>query len=160
MFCRSTSANLSNGSQTRECTSRLVRLAEETDMAIFLVGHVTKEGNIAGPKVLEHMVDVVLYLEGDRFQAYRLLRSIKNRYGPTHEIGVFDMHEAGLVEVLNPSSACFCRTTATASVDRQSQSLLRERGRYSSKFKRWPLLRVLDCREGRQRVSMSIASTC
>jgi DNA repair protein RadA/Sms len=91
-------------SQTRECTSRLVRLAKGTNMAIFLVGHVTKEGNIAGPKVLEHMVDVVLYLEGDRFQAYRLLRGIKNRYGPTHEIGVFDMHEAGLVEVLNPSA--------------------------------------------------------
>jgi DNA repair protein RadA/Sms len=91
-------------SQTRECTSRLVRLAKETDVAIFLVGHVTKEGAIAGPKVLEHMVDVVLYLEGDRFQAYRLLRGIKNRYGPTHEIGVFDMHEAGLVEVLNPSA--------------------------------------------------------
>ena len=97
-------SNAGSVSQTRECTSRLVRLAKETDMAIFLVGHVTKEGNIAGPKVLEHMVDVVLYLEGDRFQAYRLLRSIKNRYGPTHEIGVFDMHEAGLVEVLNPSA--------------------------------------------------------
>lgn len=91
-------------SQIRECAARLVQLAKSTGIAVFLVGHVTKEGNLAGPKVLEHMVDVVLYLEGDHFQAYRLLRSIKNRYGASHEIGVFDMRETGLTEVANPSS--------------------------------------------------------
>ncbi len=91
-------------SQTRECTSRFVRMAKESGMAVFLVGHVTKDGAIAGPKVLEHMVDVVLYLEGDNYQAHRLLRCIKNRYGATHEIGVFDMRDSGLWEVTNPSA--------------------------------------------------------
>ena len=73
-------------------------------MATVLVGHVTKDGSLAGPKILEHMVDVVLYLEGDHFHAHRLLRSIKNRYGATHEVGVFDMNDAGLREVVNPSA--------------------------------------------------------
>jgi DNA repair protein RadA/Sms len=92
-------------SQLRECTTRLMRLAKGSGVSVFLIGHVTKEGAIAGPKVLEHMVDTVLYLEGDRFQSYRLLRSTKNRFGPTHEVGVFEMGEDGLVEVLNPSAA-------------------------------------------------------
>ena len=91
-------------SQVRECASRLVRLAKETGVAVFLVGHVTKDGSLAGPKVLEHMVDVVLYLEGDSFQSYRILRGVKNRYGATHEIGVFDMHDTGLAQVTNPSA--------------------------------------------------------
>lgn len=91
-------------SQLRECTLRFMQLAKATGVAIFLVGHVTKEGAIAGPKVLEHMVDAVLYLEGERFNAFRLLRSTKNRFGPTHEVGVFEMHEEGLVEVDNPSA--------------------------------------------------------
>ncbi len=91
-------------SQLRECTLRFMQLAKATGVSIFLVGHVTKEGAIAGPKVLEHMVDAVLYLEGERFNAYRLLRSTKNRFGPTHEVGVFEMRGEGLVEVPNPSS--------------------------------------------------------
>jgi DNA repair protein RadA/Sms len=91
--------------QVRESTARLTRLAKLQGVATFLVGHVTKEGNLAGPKVLEHMVDTVLYLEGDRFHAYRLLRGVKNRFGPTHEVGVFDMQESGLSEVSNPSAA-------------------------------------------------------
>jgi len=94
-----------NVSQLRECTMRLMRLAKGSGVSVFLIGHVTKEGAIAGPKVLEHMVDTVLYLEGDRFQSYRLLRSTKNRFGPTHEVGVFEMGEDGLVEVRNPSAA-------------------------------------------------------
>jgi DNA repair protein RadA/Sms len=74
-------------------------------MAVFLIGHVTKEGAIAGPRVLEHIVDTVLYLEGDRFQSYRLLRSVKNRFGATSEVGVFEMRERGMVEITNPSEA-------------------------------------------------------
>jgi DNA repair protein RadA/Sms len=91
--------------QVRECASRLRELAKSSGMAIFLIGHVTKEGAIAGPRVLEHIVDTVLYLEGDRFQSYRLLRSVKNRFGATSEVGVFEMRERGMVEVTNPSEA-------------------------------------------------------
>ncbi len=89
--------------QVRECASRLREYAKESGTAVFLIGHVTKEGMIAGPRVLEHIVDTVLQLEGDRFQSYRILRAIKNRFGPTSEVGVFEMREAGMVEVSNPS---------------------------------------------------------
>jgi DNA repair protein RadA/Sms len=92
-------------SQVRECASQLRELAKSSGTSVFLIGHVTKEGNIAGPRVLEHIVDTVLYLEGDRFQAYRLLRSVKNRFGATAEVGVFEMREGGLIEVTNPSEA-------------------------------------------------------
>ena len=92
-------------SQVRECAGRLRELAKSSGIAIFLIGHVTKEGVIAGPRVLEHIVDTVLYLEGDRFQFFRLLRSVKNRFGATSEVGVFEMHEHGLLEVSNPSEA-------------------------------------------------------
>jgi DNA repair protein RadA/Sms len=92
-------------SQVRECASRLRELAKSRGIAIFLIGHVTKEGVIAGPRVLEHIVDTVVYLEGDRFQSYRLLRSVKNRFGATSEVGVFEMRERGMVEVPNPSEA-------------------------------------------------------
>ena len=91
--------------QVRECASRLRELAKSSGMAAFLIGHVTKEGAIAGPRVLEHIVDTVLYLEGDRFQSYRLLRSVKNRFGATSEVGVFEMRERGMIEVTNPSEA-------------------------------------------------------
>jgi DNA repair protein RadA/Sms len=90
-------------SQVRECASRLQAMAKSSGVSVFLVGHVTKEGSIAGPKVLEHIVDTVLYLEGDPFQAFRLLRSVKNRFGATSEVGVFEMQGAGMVEVPNPS---------------------------------------------------------
>ncbi len=89
--------------QVRECTSALMQTAKREDITLFIVGHVTKEGAIAGPKVLEHLVDTVLYFEGDRFASHRLLRSVKNRFGATHEIGVFEMMGAGLREVTNPS---------------------------------------------------------
>lgn len=92
-------------SQVRESASHLRELAKSSGVSVFLIGHVTKEGAIAGPRVLEHIVDTVLYLEGDRFQAYRLLRSVKNRFGATSEVGVFEMRERGLVEVSNPSEA-------------------------------------------------------
>lgn len=92
-------------SQVRECASRLQSYAKNSDVAVMLVGHVTKEGSIAGPKVMEHIVDTVLYLEGDSFQAFRLLRSVKNRFGATSEVGVFEMRQSGLMEVPNPSEA-------------------------------------------------------
>jgi DNA repair protein RadA/Sms len=92
-------------SQVRECSSHLRELAKSSGISVFMIGHVTKDGAIAGPRVLEHIVDTVLYLEGDRFQAYRLLRSVKNRFGATAEVGVFEMREGGLMEVTNPSEA-------------------------------------------------------
>lgn len=89
--------------QIRECTGRLIRLAKESGVSIFLVGHVTKEGSIAGPRVLEHMVDAVLYFEGERHMSFRLLRGVKNRFGSTNEVGVFQMDTLGLKDVDNPS---------------------------------------------------------
>lgn len=91
--------------QVRECSARLRELAKSSGMAVFVIGHVTKEGVIAGPRVLEHIVDTVLYLEGDRYQSFRLLRAVKNRFGATSEVGVFEMGERGMVEVPNPSEA-------------------------------------------------------
>jgi len=90
-------------SQVRESTSVLMQIAKGLGVSIFIVGHVTKDGNVAGPRVLEHMVDTVLYFEGDRHASYRILRSVKNRFGSTNEIGVFEMRNEGLVEVKNPS---------------------------------------------------------
>ncbi len=90
--------------QVREVTSRLMQLAKQNNVAIFIVGHVTKEGTVAGPRTLEHMVDSVLYFEGDKSNGFRILRGVKNRFGSTNEIGVFNMTDAGLIEVENPSS--------------------------------------------------------
>jgi DNA repair protein RadA/Sms len=100
--------------QVRECASRLQILAKQSGIAVFLVGHVTKEGSIAGPRVLEHIVDTVLYLEGDPYHAYRLLRSVKNRFGPTSEVGVFEMQTNGLVEVPNPSEVMLAERVVNA----------------------------------------------
>ena len=105
-------------SQVRDCAAALQRLAKRQDTALLLVGHVTKEGMLAGPKVLEHLVDAVLTFEGDRFASHRLLRAVKNRFGPTHELGVFEMRDRGLVEVTNPSELFLggegpCAGTAT-----------------------------------------------
>jgi DNA repair protein RadA/Sms len=99
------SSSAGSVTQVRECSARLRELAKSSGIAVFVVGHVTKEGVIAGPRVLEHIVDTVLYLEGDRYQAFRLLRSVKNRFGPTSEVGVFEMRGDGMVEVPNPSEA-------------------------------------------------------
>ena len=90
-------------SQVRECASRLMRVAKEAGITVFTVGHVTKEGTLAGPKVLEHIVDTVMYFEGEKNSAFRVLRANKNRFGSTNEIGVFEMNEQGMVDVLNPS---------------------------------------------------------
>ena len=103
MFDENVSSAPGSVSQVREATSVLMRLAKEQTIAIFVVGHVTKEGVVAGPRVLEHMVDTVLYFEGDRHATYRILRGVKNRFGSTNEIGVFEMGQTGLVEVKNPS---------------------------------------------------------
>ena len=96
--------------QVRECGLMLMHLAKNEGPSVFLVGHVTKDGAVAGPRVLEHMVDAVLYLEGERYQHYRTLRAAKNRFGSTHELGVFEMEERGLIEVENPSAAFLSET--------------------------------------------------
>ncbi len=101
-------------SQVREASSRLLYLAKHLSIPVFLVGHVTKEGFIAGPKVLEHMVDTVLYFEGEANHAFRILRAVKNRFGSTNEIGVFEMKDAGLVEVLSPSEYFLSERTSSA----------------------------------------------
>ncbi len=103
MYRDSVESSAGSVSQVREATITFMRLAKEHGIAIFIVGHVTKEGTVAGPRVLEHMVDTVLYFEGDKNAAYRILRGVKNRFGSTNEIGVFEMVESGLKEVLNPS---------------------------------------------------------
>ncbi len=91
-------------SQVREITARIMKLCKCNNITTIIIGHVTKEGNIAGPRVLEHMVDTVLYIEGERYFSYRILRSVKNRFGSTNEIGMFEMQNEGMVEILNPST--------------------------------------------------------
>ena len=103
MYNENISAAPGSVSQVRESTATLLQLAKGLNVSIFIVGHVTKEGTVAGPRVLEHMVDTVLYFEGDRHASYRILRGVKNRFGSTNEIGVFEMREEGLVQVQNPS---------------------------------------------------------
>ena len=102
-------------SQVRECSSILTQLAKSMGVAMFIVGHVTKEGMIAGPRVLEHIVDTVLYFEGERYSTYRILRAIKNRFGSTNEIGVFEMTQQGLKEITNPSAIFLAERPHTAS---------------------------------------------
>ena len=103
MFSDSVTSAPGSVSQVRESTAVLLRIAKSLNITVFIVGHVTKEGQVAGPRVLEHMVDTVLYFEGDRHASYRILRAVKNRFGSTNEIGVFEMQEKGLAEVTNPS---------------------------------------------------------
>ena len=103
MNCGSVSSAVGSVSQIKETTAMLMKLAKENGITVFIIGHVTKEGSLAGPKVLEHMVDTVLYFEGDKNLSFRILRSIKNRFGSTNEIAVFDMSSVGLVEIDNPS---------------------------------------------------------
>jgi DNA repair protein RadA/Sms len=105
VFVEEISSAAGSVSQVRDCTSRLMQWAKPKNIPVLIVGHVTKEGTIAGPRVLEHMVDAVLYLEGDRYHQYRILRAVKNRFGSTDEVGVFEMADAGLREVRNPSEA-------------------------------------------------------
>ncbi len=104
LYLNSLSSAPGSVSQVRECTAILMRFAKKENITLLIVGHVTKEGTLAGPKVLEHLVDTVLYFEGDRFASHRLLRSVKNRFGATQEVGVFEMVDAGLREISNPSA--------------------------------------------------------
>ncbi len=97
-------------SQVRQCANELIQISKKTDSSIFIVGHVTKEGTIAGPKVLEHLVDTVLYFEGEKFMSFRILRAVKNRFGPTNEIGIFEMCQSGLREIKDPSEIFLSRT--------------------------------------------------
>ena len=104
MYSDEISAAAGTVSQVREITSRVMRVCKGSEITTIIIGHVTKEGNIAGPRVLEHMVDTVLYLEGERYFSYRILRSVKNRFGSTNEVGMFEMQSEGMVEITNPSS--------------------------------------------------------
>jgi len=103
VYHASLSASAGSVSQVRECAALLTQMAKQTGISVFLIGHVTKEGTLAGPRVLEHIVDTVLYFEGERFSHYRILRAFKNRFGSTNEVGVFEMAAQGLREVANPS---------------------------------------------------------
>ncbi len=103
MYSEELSAAAGSVSQVREITSQIMRICKSQGITTIIIGHVTKDGTIAGPRVLEHMVDTVLYLEGERFFSYRILRSVKNRFGSTNELGMFEMKEEGLCEILNPS---------------------------------------------------------
>lgn len=103
IYSQNISGSIGSVSQIRECCNLLMYIAKTKGITIVIVGHVTKDGNIAGPKVLEHMVDTVIYFEGDRYKSYRILRSIKNRFGNTSEVGIFEMHSTGLKEVKNPN---------------------------------------------------------
>jgi DNA repair protein RadA/Sms len=120
--------------QVREAAARLLRVAKESGVATILVGHVTKDGAVAGPRVLEHLVDCVLQFEGDRYHAHRVLRAAKNRFGSTNELGVFEMTGAGLVGVPDPSEL-FGRTVA-GERGRPSRARSRERGRSCSRSRR------------------------
>ena len=104
MYDENTDAAPGSVTQVREITGTLLHLAKTKDITVFIVGHVTKEGNVAGPRMLEHMVDTVLYFEGDKSAMYRMLRGVKNRFGPTNEVGVFEMRSQGLIEVADPSA--------------------------------------------------------
>ena len=103
IYTQNISSSSGSVSQIRECCNYLMQMAKNEGITVIVIGHVTKDGNIAGPKVLEHMVDTVIYFEGDKYKSYRLLRAIKNRYGNTSEVGIFEMQTKGLVEVTNPS---------------------------------------------------------
>ena len=103
MYSEELSAAAGSVSQVREITSQVMRVCKSRGITTIIIGHVTKEGNIAGPRVLEHMVDTVLYLEGERYFSYRILRGVKNRFGSTNEIGMFEMREEGMCEITNPS---------------------------------------------------------
>ena len=104
MYSEEISAAAGSVSQVREITSQIMRVCKSRNITTIIIGHVTKDGNIAGPRVLEHMVDTVLYLEGERYFSYRILRGVKNRFGSTNEIGMFEMQDKGMVEIQNPSS--------------------------------------------------------
>ena len=134
--------------QVRACAYELIKLAKKKGFVLFLVGHVTKQGAIAGPRVLEHMVDTVLYFEGERGHHFRILRAVKNRYGATDEIGVFEMQDKGLVEVENPSALFWPKGREIFPVLAFLPEL-KVRGRYWLKFRLWSVRPVMPVRNGR-----------
>lgn len=117
-------------SQVREITGRVMKICKMQNITTIIIGHVTKEGNIAGPRVLEHMVDTVLYLEGERYFSYRILRGVKNRFGSTNEVGMFEMKNEGMVEITNPSSILISEREDNPSRKCNSSSY----GRYKTTF--------------------------
>jgi len=104
MYSEEITSSPGSVSQVREITARVMKMCKQKQITTIIIGHVTKDGNIAGPRVLEHMVDTVLYLEGERYFSYRILRGVKNRFGSTNEIGMFEMKDVGMCEIQNPSS--------------------------------------------------------
>ena len=134
MYNEAVSSAPGSVSQVRESTSILLQLAKGLGVSVFIVGHVTKEGTVAGPRVLEHMVDAVLYFEGDRYASYRILRGVKNRFGSTNEIGVFEMREQGLAEVHNASEYMLNGRPENAS---GSVVAWKAPGRFWWRFRRW-----------------------
>ena len=150
-------------SQVREITARIMRCCKQNAVTTILIGHVTKEGNIAGPRVLEHMVDTVLYIEGERFFSYRIVRSVKNRFGSTNEIGMFEMENEGMIEVKNPSSLLISETDEIQSLTTPSVYGLPKRTANGFDYNRQALLiAVLEkCARinlGNQDVYLNIAS--
>ncbi len=123
--------------QVRSCAAELIRVAKRRGFVLILVGHVTKDGQIAGPRVLEHMVDTVLYFEGERGHQFRILRSVKNRFGPANEIGVFEMTDGGLMEVANPSALFLAERRGNCLGRRGLPPASRARGRSWSKSRLW-----------------------
>lgn len=137
--------------QVRACAYELIKLAKKKGFVLFLVGHVTKQGAIAGPRVLEHMVDTVLYFEGERGHHFRILRAVKNRYGATDEIGVFEMQDKGLVEV-EIRRRCFWPKGREIFPVLAFLPELKVRGRYWLKFRLWSVRPVMPVRNGRCRL--------
>ena len=119
-------------SQVREITGRVMKICKQQNITTIIIGHVTKEGNIAGPRVLEHMVDTVLYLEGERYFSYRILRGVKNRFGSTNEVGMFEMQSEGMMEIVNPSSILISEREDNPS----RKCNCSEHGRYKTSFDR------------------------
>lgn len=113
IYTQTISSSAGSVSQIRECCNYLMQIAKNTNTTVVIIGHVTKEGTIAGPKILEHMVDTVIYFEGDKYKSHRILRSIKNRFGDTSEVGIFEMSNKGLVEITNPSEVFLNEQVAT-----------------------------------------------
>jgi DNA repair protein RadA/Sms len=127
--------------QVRECAAQLTRFAKQSGTCVILVGHVTKEGSLAGPRVLEHMVDTVLYFEGDTHSSFRLVRAVKNRFGAVNELGVFAMTDKGLRGVANPSALFLSQHGSMFRVLR-AVSPRKARGRCWSKSRRWSIRRT------------------
>ena len=140
----------------REAAARLLRVAKESGVATFLVGHVTKDGTVAGPRVLEHLVDCVLQFEGDRYHAHRILRAVKNRFGSTNELGVFEMTGAGLVGV--PDASAVFGAGEAGEVGSPSPARSRARGRCCSRSRRWSRRATSRCRAGSRPASTRSAS--